>query len=186
MKIIIDTAGPVQLTLDTGETLDLMVTEELSSLVRAITDYAGSHRPMTPTERTLDFVAQSADEKTLLEMADIFPLHQVEGHFQKYGSIWRFNGELYRVIAKDENGQPKDIVTQADWLPPNVPSLYLRIDPPGVTPKWRQPQGEHDAYKMGDRAYHPTPEIVWEVTQTDANGNNAWEPGVFGWKLVTE
>lgn len=185
MKIIIDTAGPVQLTLDTGETLDLMVTEELSSLVRAITEYAGSHRPMTPTERTLDFVAQSADGTALLEMADIFPAHQIEGQFQKHGSIWRFNGELYRMIAK-ENGRPKDIVTQADWLPPNVPSIYLRIDPPGVIPKWRQPQGKHDAYKMGDQAYHPTPDKIWEVDKVDANGFNVWEPGVYGWTLTEE
>jgi len=53
---------------------------------------------------------------------------------------------------------------------------------PGEPPPWTQPTGEHDAWKLDEHATHNG--TVWVVTQTDANGNNVWEPGVFGWTQI--
>lgn len=56
--------------------------------------------------------------------------------------------------------------------------------PPGVTAPepWKQPEGEHDAYQIGDVVLHN--DQVWECVEGDGSGNNVWEPGVFGWEVV--
>ena len=86
-------------------------------------------------------------------------------------NVVRYEDVLYRVHQSHRS--------QADWPPPDVPALYVRIDPPGVIPEWRQPQGEHDAYQMGDKVTHK--DKTWESTEND----NVWEPGVHGWEITT-
>ena len=48
-----------------------------------------------------------------------------------------------------------------------------------VAPEWEQPEGGHDAYQVGDIVFHDGQ--FWECTDGDADGNNVWEPGEFGW-----
>ena len=61
-------------------------------------------------------------------------------------------------------------------------SGWHTYSPTGEPQPWVQPAGEHDAYKMGDIVTHNGQ--TWQVTETDANGNNVWEPGVFGWVTI--
>lgn len=46
--------------------------------------------------------------------------------------------------------------------------------------EWVQPTGAQDAYDVGDRVSHNG--MVWECTSP----SNAYEPGVYGWVVVTE
>lgn len=83
----------------------------------------------------------------------------------------RYEGKLYKVNSAHN--------TQSDWLPGVAHSLYSEVTPPSVVGPWKQPQGVHDSYKMGDFVTHN--DRLWECTQVDQNGNNAHEPGVWGW-----
>ena len=46
--------------------------------------------------------------------------------------------------------------------------------------EWVQPTGAQDAYDVGDRVSHNG--MVWECTSP----SNVFEPGVYGWVVVTE
>lgn len=46
--------------------------------------------------------------------------------------------------------------------------------------EWVQPTGAQDAYDVGDRVSHNG--MVWECTSP----SNVYEPGVYGWVVVTE
>lgn len=78
---------------------------------------------------------------------------------------------LYRVITTHNS--------QMDWSPGITTSaLFKRIAPPGVIEPWRQPQGAHDAYQIGNKVTHK--DKTWISTAKD----NIWEPGVYGWDLT--
>jgi hypothetical protein len=84
------------------------------------------------------------------------------------GDIVRFRSSLYQSTVNYNVHMP----TVSGWH-------TYSLD--GGPTAWVQPSGEHDAYKMGDIVMHN--DQTWIVTQTDANGNNVWEPGVFGWEV---
>ena len=46
--------------------------------------------------------------------------------------------------------------------------------------EWVQPTGAQDAYDVGDRVSHNG--MIWECTSP----SNVYEPGVYGWVVVTE
>lgn len=86
-----------------------------------------------------------------------------------------YDNVLYQV------NQPH--TTQADWVPgQGTDSLYSPITPEGHIDDWIQPQGAHDAYRLGDRVLHGGRE--WESLH-DAN---VWEPGTVGteslWSMI--
>ncbi len=67
--------------------------------------------------------------------------------------------------------------SQAGWEPPNVPALFnpVPVQYPGENyPRWRQPLGSEDAYKIDDR-------VTWETKDWKSKVNaNVWEPGATG------
>ena len=72
-----------------------------------------------------------------------------------------------------------------DILPPaEAPDMYLRIGATEggevIIEEWRQPTGEHDAYKKGDKVLYSG--TVYESTID----NNVWSPGEYpqGWVEV--
>lgn len=74
--------------------------------------------------------------------------------------------------------------------PSTYPALIRVVRDPNVVSAWTQPIDQYDAYKLinsftglPDRATHNGQ--TWEVSQVDGDGNNVWEPGVFGWIVVT-
>ena len=74
-----------------------------------------------------------------------------------------------------------------DTLPPvEAPHLYARIGAISggeiAIEDWRQPTGEHEAYKIGDKVLHKGQ--TWVCTLGDGAGFNSWEPGVYGWEVV--
>ena len=65
---------------------------------------------------------------------------------------------------------------------PGVSAWRRTPTTPGEPPAWTQPTGAHDAWKLGEHVMHNGQE--WVCIDTDGDGNNVWEPGVFGWEVV--
>lgn len=84
------------------------------------------------------------------------------------------DGKLYRVnIGKSHT-------SQEGWNPSLCPSEWkITSDPAEEFPEWSQPVGAHDAYHLGNKVTYN--EKKWVCTEADANGNNTWPPGVYGW-----
>lgn len=105
------------------------------------------------------------DELEPSELEDMIDLY--EGYQINYdyvvGDVFKYEGKLYKVIQEH--------TSQEDWLPNELPALYLNLMPDNVIPEWKQPTGGHDAYMLGDRMLF-TDGIVYESTRDD----NVWSP----------
>lgn len=92
---------------------------------------------------------------------------------QKYatGKRLEHNGIIYKVLVTH--------TSQADWTPPNAPSLFAKVLIPdqNIIPEWEQPDSTN-GYSKEDKVTHNGK--TWE-SEID---NNVWEPGVYGWKEV--
>ena len=173
----------------TGENWSPDDSQELQEIIYQLIDHLEQVKPMTSMDKALDYIAQTADPETILTMQGIYPKWAV-GVTQKFGMIQEFNGELWQVIYKKtdpDTGEEIPWRSQADWLPPDVPALYKRVLPEGEIAPWRQPQGKHDAYRIGDKVTHN--DHIWECTDGNMDEElgvklNVWEPGVYGWTQV--
>lgn len=92
---------------------------------------------------------------------------------QKYevGKRLEYNGIIYKVLVTH--------TSQADWTPPNAPSLFAKVLIPdqNIIPEWEQPDSTNP-YSKGDKVTHNGK--TW-VSTVDGN---VWEPGVYGWEEV--
>lgn len=85
------------------------------------------------------------------------------------GERFSHDGGFYRVLQAH--------TSQAEWLPPDAPSLYVQIaDPAEEWPEWVQPSGTAEAYEKGAKVSCDGKH--W-VSTADAN---VWRPGVYGWE----
>lgn len=109
----------------------------------------------------------------LLELIDIYEdwSNLPVGHPIKEGEYYKYEGNLYEVVAGKSHNK------QDDWKPTEA-SLFNRVQPPNVIPEWVQPLGAHDAYGKSAKVTHNGKD--WESTVD----NNTWEPGVHGWKEI--
>ncbi len=82
------------------------------------------------------------DEEELLDMIDLYESYQVDKSY-KVDDIFKHENKLYKVIQEH--------TSQEDWIPNELPALYLSMMPENVIPEWVQPTGSHDAYNAGDR-----------------------------------
>ena len=84
------------------------------------------------------------------------------------GDRVRYEGQLYKCLTAH--------TSQAQWTPPDAPSLWVRVDDPSQEwPEWVQPLGSTDAYPMGAKVSHNSKHWISDI---DAN---VYEPGVYGW-----
>lgn len=123
------------------------------------------------------FTATLTDEQAL-EIATVYPAWEVNrsyavGDIVSCGTNSVGDPQLYKVVQAH--------VSQADWTPSAVPSLYdaFGLDESGY-PLWAQPSGAHDAYNTGDIVnYNGT------LYKSLIDGN-AWSPDVYpaGWEQV--
>ncbi len=112
------------------------------------------------------------DELTDEEIAELVELYKLWQDDFDYvtGDLRAFDGQLYECI------QPHTAIVT--WEPVNVPALWTRKTPERVIPIWVQRYAP-PYFKIGDVVTHNGQ--TWEATQGDVNGNNVWQPGVFGW-----
>ena len=109
-----------------------------------------------------------ADEDAL-SAVELFPSWEVGKDYAQGARLLR-NGKLYKVNQAH--------TSQEDWTPENTPALFSEVAMPNEIPEWKQPQGAHDAYHIGDKVTHNGK--TWVCT-SDAN---VYEPGVYGWDEV--
>lgn len=114
----------------------------------------------------------SIDEVTAVEHIDEFEEWVINKEYAA-GAIRSYQGKLYRCLQSH--------TSQSDWTPDTAVSLWTVIGDPKVEyPEWAQPVGAHDAYQQGDKVIHNGIKYVSDVA------NNVWEPGVYGWSVVTD
>lgn len=111
------------------------------------------------------------DEEELLGMIDLYDNYQV-GKSYKVDDIFKYEGKLYKVIQEH--------TSQENWIPSELPALYLNMMPENVIPEWVQPTGIHDAYNVGDKVI-----FEGEVYESTID-NNTWSPTDYpqGWQVV--
>lgn len=86
----------------------------------------------------------------------------------------RYDGKLYKCVQSH--------TSQSGWEPDKTPALWTEVAKPGEIPVWKQPTGAQDAYQTGDKVHYPDRDGPVYVSTVD---NNVWQPGVYGWKVVT-
>ena len=128
--------------------------------------------------KAVQYFATTLPEEKALVVSSIFDewavnVKYVTGEWVAYGVNAVGDPQLYQVL--------QDHTSAAQWTPDTATSLYkaVGISPSGI-PLWVQPLGATDAYKLGDIVMHNGKK--WE----SSIDNNVWEPGVYGWKEVTE
>lgn len=120
------------------------------------------------------------DELAPEDIAELVALYEpwIADEAVAVGDIRSYEDKLYKVVQAH--------TTQADWMPPATPALWIEIAPPvtddgeEIVPEWKQPTGAHDAYNTGDRVLFEGK--VYE-SLIDAN---TWSPSDYaqGWKEV--
>lgn len=110
-------------------------------------------------------------EEELLEMIDLYEPYEIGKSYQT-DDVFKYEGKLYKVIQEH--------TSQEDWIPSELPALYLNLMPDNVIPEWVQPTGSHDAYNVGDKVIYEGQ--VYECIIDD----NTWSPTDYpqGWKLI--
>ena len=116
--------------------------------------------------------ADELSEDELLGMIDLYDNYQVDKLY-KVDDIFKHEGKLYKVIQEH--------TSQDDWIPSELPALYLNMMPENVIPEWVQPVGGHDAYNIGDKV------IFNGVVYESIINGNTWSPTDYpqSWELIT-
>lgn len=112
--------------------------------------------------KAINKFAENQTDETLIDNKSAFRLWSGNGLAVKAGEIYLYNDELYRVV--------QDHTTQRDWTPDITPALYTKISVEEY-PQWVQPQGAHDAYKIGKKVSHNGKHWI------NTYDNNIYEPG---------
>ena len=111
------------------------------------------------------------DENELLDMIDLYESYEIGKSYQT-DDIFKYEGKLYKVIQEH--------TSQEDWIPSELPALYLNMMPENVIPEWIPPTGSHDAYNTGDK-------VIFEGDVYESTiDNNTWSPTDYpqGWEEV--
>lgn len=121
--------------------------------------------------KAINKFAENQTDETLIDNKAAFQLWSGNDLEVKAGEIYLYNDELYRVVQNH--------TTQNDWTPDVTVSLYVEISVEEF-PEWKQPQGAHDAYKIGKKVSHNGKHWI------NTYDNNIYEPGVYGWEELNE
>jgi len=78
----------------------------------------------------------------LVELVDLYDGYKVD-YAYSIGDVFKLDGKLYKIIQAH--------TSQSDWIPKELPALYLELMPENVIPIWVQPTGATDAPNTGDK-----------------------------------
>ena len=155
-----------------GEAVTPPTNEELAAENKLLKEQVSAQSAVASIAFVALAESSGLDEVTASEHADLFSPWAYPVAYT-VGQLRRHNGKLYKCV------QPH--TSQADWAPDKAASLWsVAADPAEEWPAWSQPVGAHDAYAKGDKVSHNGKH--W----TSNEGNNVWEPGVYGWTEYTE
>lgn len=120
--------------------------------------------------KAIEKTAVTLTDSEAYDVAELFPMWKVDTAYQT-GDRVQYESKLYKCLQGH--------TSQADWIPTEAVSLWVRVDDPTVEfPEWRQPTGATDAYMTGDKCSHNQKHWISDVD------NNVWEPEVYGWTEV--
>jgi len=89
------------------------------------------------------------------------------------GNLRSYNGELYKCIQAHRS--------QALWTPDVATSLWVRVsNPTEEWPEWVQPISAETSYRLDAKVSHNDKHWISEIDY------NTYEPGVYGWREVTD
>lgn len=117
----------------------------------------------------IEQAAASLPDEDALEGIPLFPAWVVGKKYTEQTDRVAYDGKLYRCVQSH--------TSQSDWTPDIVPALWTEVSA-DEWPEWRQPEGAHNAYKIGAKASYDGKH--WICTAD----NNIYAPGVYGWDLV--
>ena len=110
-------------------------------------------------------------ETELTEMIDLYDGYEKDYPYEE-NDVFKYGDKLYKVIQGHTSLE--------NWIPSELPALYLSMMPENVIPEWVQPTGGHDAYNVGDK-------VIYEgdVYESIIDGNT-WSPVDYpqGWEEV--
>ena len=108
-----------------------------------------------------------ATDEMSLQVPNLYPTWKSEYQYLT-GDKVLYDEILYKVL--------QDHVSQENWTPTNVPSLFAKVLIPddNVIPEWEQPDSTNP-YMAGDKVMYNG--SVW-VSTID---NNVWAPDLYGW-----
>ena len=78
---------------------------------------------------------------------------------------------MYLSMKKSYTRLYNPIQVQEDWLPNELPALYLNMMPENVIPEWVQPTMAEDAYSIGDKVIYLKGKVYESIID-----NNTWSP----------
>lgn len=128
----------------------------------------GAQALYSEMSESISKAVEALDDEHSEAVTELFPFWGV-GIDYAVGDRRQYDGLLYRCVQAH--------TSQADWMPPAVPALWVRTSTE-EWPEWIQPTGAHDAYNKGDKCSHNCKHWIGTI---DAN---VYEPGVYGWEEV--
>lgn len=112
--------------------------------------------------------AQDLSDEIALEVPMLFERWQ-EGVDYEYGDRRCYNGVLYKCLQSHKS--------QSDWTPDITDALWTEVSVEEF-PEWKQPQGSHDAYRLGAKVSHNGKHWISTIDY------NIYEPSIAGWDEV--
>lgn len=116
-------------------------------------------------------IANELSDEDLLALVNVYPDWDVGVNYEA-GDVINYHNKLWEILQSH--------TSQADWSPDVAVSLFAEKTPSGVIAEWKQPEGSHDAYDLGDQVYYEG-----QVFESTINAN-VWSPTAYpeGWELV--
>lgn len=132
--------------------------------------YVGNAKAL---RRAMDGAGAALTDAQAVTYKLIYPHWSGNGVSYSVGDRRQYDGALYKCLTAH--------TSQADWAPTAAPSLWAKvlIPDPGTIPEWEQPDSTNP-YMAGDKVMHNGKTWVSDID------NNVWEPGVYGWTVVTD
>lgn len=175
-------------------------TEKLGELIYDEVNDVGTYEVIQKTEQeiqeeilqqvqsqqaeALQFIQQSKLLSEIQEYEDEDALQNQAAYPFWESGIYVELGQKYQYFNADNEMKLYKCIqahtTQENWKPKDTPALWVEVAPDGVIPVWKQPLGQHDAYRIGDLVHFPTKNDPIYLCTHDYN---VYAPDVFGWEL---
>ena len=111
----------------------------------------------------------SLTDEDALTAVELFPTWEAGKAYAQNDRVL-YNGKLYKVNQSH--------TSQGDWTPDGTSALFSEVAKPNEILPWKQPQGAHDAYRLGATVSH-----LGKHWKSDID-YNTYEPSVYGWSEV--
>jgi len=107
-------------------------------------------------------IASELKKSEISALLSMYDEYQADKDYLK-DDLFKYGTKLYKVNQAHTSA--------IQWIPGiGTDALYSAIAPPGVIAPWVQPQGSHDAYKIGDK-------VTFNGRKYESKINaNVWSP----------